>query len=468
VRYYPVFIDLQDQPCVVIGENELADAKVQDLLEAGASVRVIPAAAYRDGDLTGARLVVDASGDPELNRRTWKEAEAAGILINVVDVPDRCRFIAPAIVRRAPLLVAISTSGESPFLASMLRARIERILGPEWGPFTALVGKIRRRLRAAGVPLDRQLRTYRRLLASEVLADLRSGREEEARREVEVIASEAEVEREGRVALVGAGPGDPGLLTLSAQELLWRADVVMHDALVSAETLAQAGPTAEIVDVGKRAGRANPTQQWITEEMIRYARRGLNVVRLKGGDPFVFGRGGEELADLIGAGIEVVVVPGVSSAIAGPAAAGIPLTHRHLAASIGIVAGRSAGDGEGFESIVRLAGAVDTLVVLMPLANLAMLAEGLSKVLPPDRPAAVIAGATTRDQQVVRAPLAEIAEAAVAGQVIAPALLVVGAVVDALPRRRLAELLHSVAARTANPGVIRPQAGRGPLRSTRT
>ena len=445
MRYYPVFVDLQDQLCVVIGENQLAEAKGRDLRGAGASVRVIPAADYRDGDLAGARLVVDASGDPELNRRSWLEAEAAGILVNVVDVPDKCRFIAPAIVRRAPLLVAISTSGESPFLASMLRARIERILGPEWGPFTALVGKIRRGLRAAGVPLDRQLQTYKRLLASEVLADLRAGREEDARREAEIIASEARIERQGRVALVGAGPGDPGLLTLAAHELLWRADVVLHDALVSPETLAQAGPAAEIVDVGKRAGRANPAQEWITAEMIAYARKGLDVVRLKGGDPFVFGRGGEELADLIGAGIEVIVVPGVSSAIAGPAAAGIPLTHRDLAASIGIVAGRSARDGEGFESIVRLAGAVDTLVVLMPLAILAPLTEALSAVLPRDRPAAVIAGATTRQQQVVRAPLAQIAEAAAAGQVVAPALLVIGAVVDALPRRRLREFLRTVA-----------------------
>jgi uroporphyrin-III C-methyltransferase/precorrin-2 dehydrogenase/sirohydrochlorin ferrochelatase len=463
VSYYPLFLDLRGEPCVVLGGGTLAAAKVRDLLLADARVTVIApeleaeaeaAAAdprvrverrpYRPGDLAGARLVVDASGDLEVNRATWEEAEAAGILVNVVDVPDRCRFIAPAVVRRDPLLVAISTGGESPFLASTLRARLERVLGPEWGPFTALVGSLRRKLRAAAVPLDQQLKAYRRLLASGALGQLRRGDWEEAGREAEVIAAEAGQHRPGRVALVGAGPGDPFLLTIAAQELLWQADVVMHDALVEPETIAQAGPGARVVDVGKRAGRANPDQRRITEEMIAHARAGLDVVRLKGGDPFIFGRGGEELGDLVAAGIEVVVVPGVTSAIAGPAVAGIPLTLRDVASSVGIVAGHSAHPGAGQESIQRLAAAVDTLVVLMPLGGLAELAGSLRKVLPADRPAAVIASATTARQQTVRAPLDRIARTAAAEGVEAPALLVVGEVVDALPRRRLEELLAAV------------------------
>jgi uroporphyrin-III C-methyltransferase/precorrin-2 dehydrogenase/sirohydrochlorin ferrochelatase len=400
--------------------------------------------AYRAGDLAGCRLVIDASGDLEVNRASWQEAEAAGILINVVDVPDRCRFIAPAVVRREPLLVAISTAGESPFIASTLRARLERVLGPEWGPFTSLVGDLRRRLRKAGVPLDRQLKAYRRLLASEALGMLRRGEVEEAGREADVVADEVGIDRPGRVALVGAGPGDPRLLTVVAQEMLWQADVVLHDALVAPETIAQAGPGARLVDVGKRAGRANPEQRWITEELITHARAGLNVVRLKGGDPFVFGRGGEELADLIGAGIEVIVVPGVSSAIAAPAAAGIPLTLRDVASSVGIVSGHSAHPGAGLESIQRLAAAVDTLVVLMPLGRLGELAGSLAQVLPADRPAAIIASATTVRQRTVRAPLGGIARAAAEEGVEGPALLVVGEVVDALPRRRLEELLSAV------------------------
>ncbi|HEY8811983.1 MAG TPA: bifunctional precorrin-2 dehydrogenase/sirohydrochlorin ferrochelatase, partial [Candidatus Dormibacteraeota bacterium] len=194
MSYYPLFLDLRGQPCVVLGGGTLAAAKVRDLLLAEARITLISAELepdtevaaahpqvqierrpYRQGDLAGARLVVDASGDPEVNRASWEEAEAAGILVNVVDVPDKCRFIAPAVVRREPLLVAISTAGESPFIASTVRARLERVLGPEWGPFTALVGELRRRLRAAGVPLDRQLQAYRRLLDSEALGQLRRG-----------------------------------------------------------------------------------------------------------------------------------------------------------------------------------------------------------------------------------------------------------------------------------------------------
>jgi uroporphyrin-III C-methyltransferase/precorrin-2 dehydrogenase/sirohydrochlorin ferrochelatase len=432
----------------VVGEGAAADAKVRDLVEAGAEVRVILPGDYREGDLAGARLVIDTSGDPALNQRTWREAEAAGTLINVMDVTDKCRFIAPAIVRRDPLLVAISTSGESPFLASALRARLERLLGPEWGPFTALVGSVRRRLRKDGLPLDRQLRAYQRLLASDILGLLRRGDADEARREAELVESEADLDRPGRVALVGAGPGDPSLLTLAAQELLAQADVVMHDALVSPDVLAHAGPQAKLVDVGKRAGRAdNAEQERITTQMVEHARAGLDVVRLKGGDPFVFGRGGEEVADLVSAGIEVIVVPGVSSAIAAPAAAGIPLTLREVATSVGIIAGHAAGSRTDLRSITRLATAVDTLVVMMPLANLAGITRSMLSVLPADRPAAVISAATTPEQRVVRGRLDRIAASTEAEHLEGPALLVVGEVVEALPQRRLAGLLAEIVSR---------------------
>src|SRR5438128_5446933 len=182
MRYYPVFLDLVDQPCVVLGAGKFAREKAASLREAGALVRVIPSRQYKRGDLAGARLVVDASEDTDINRRSWQEAEEAGILINVVDRPAQCRFIAPAIVRRDPLLIAISTSGESPYLASALRARIERWLGREWGPFTALVGSVRRQLRERGVPIAEQTRIYRRLLTSEVRDLIRAGETAAAQR----------------------------------------------------------------------------------------------------------------------------------------------------------------------------------------------------------------------------------------------------------------------------------------------
>ncbi|HEV2414851.1 MAG TPA: uroporphyrinogen-III C-methyltransferase, partial [Candidatus Dormibacteraeota bacterium] len=333
-RYYPVFLDLVDQPCIVIGDGALAREKAAGLREAGASVRIVATAEYRSGQLAGARLVVDASGDVKVNRLAWDECERDGILINVVDRPGQCRFIAPAIVRRDPVVIAISTSGESPFLASALRARLERWLGGEWGPFTALVGRIRRDLRARGVSLAEQTIAYRRILSSEVRKLVRAGKAAEAERLAMRLASSEFTS--GRVALVGAGPGDAELITVKGRELLADADFVLHDALVSAETLAWCGPQTRLEAVGKRGGEDSVSQEEITARMVELARAGHFVVRLKGGDPFLFGRGGEELRDLTGAGIDVIVVPGVTSALAAGASIGIPATLRGVASSVTI------------------------------------------------------------------------------------------------------------------------------------
>jgi uroporphyrin-III C-methyltransferase / precorrin-2 dehydrogenase / sirohydrochlorin ferrochelatase len=427
VRYYPVFLDLAGQPCVVLGDGKLAVEKAAGLREAGANVRVIPSREYRPGALAGARLVVDASEDEEINRLSWQEAEAAGILINVVDRPEQCRFIAPAIVRRDPLLVAISTSGESPFLASMLRARIERWLGREWGPFVALVGDVRRRLRGQGLPVPEQTLVYRRLLSSDVRSLLRGGRSIEANRLAARIAA-ARGDGDGRVALVGAGPGDPDLLTVKARELIGAADYVLHDALIAPETLALCGPSTRLENVGKRGGHASTRQANINARLVELARAGHFVVRLKGGDPFVFGRGGEELDELRQAGIDVVIVPGVSSALAAPAAAGIPVTRRGVASSVAISTAQGAGS---LNRLADLARAADTLVVLMALGELAQVAEVLGRAIGGSRPAAVIGNATLPGQRSVTGTLDRIARMAVEAAIEAPATLVVGDVVAA-------------------------------------
>ena len=429
MRYYPVFLDLVDQPCVVLGEGKFANEKAAALREVGAAVRVIPSREYRPGDLAGARLVVDASEDPDINRLSWAEAEAAGILINVVDRPAQCRFIAPAIVRRDPLLIAISTSGESPYLASALRARIERWLGREWGPFVALVGNVRRQLRARGMPIPEQTRVYRRIINSDVRNLLRRGRADDAAH-LAVAIGQAGPTGPGRVALVGAGPGDLDLLTFKARELLADADYVLHDALIAPETLALCGPDARLEDVGKRAGHDNPSQQAITSRLIELARAGHAVVRLKGGDPFVFGRGGEELADLVSEGIEVVVVPGITAALAAPAAAGIPVTLRGVASSLAITTAQ--GDGS-LDRLGELALAADTLVVLMPRSNLAEVAATLARAVGGSRAAAVISNATLPNQQSVTGPLERIARIADQAAIGTPATLVVGDVVAAAP-----------------------------------
>jgi uroporphyrin-III C-methyltransferase len=240
--------------------------------------------------------------------------------------------------------------------------------------------------------------------------------------------AEASGGRPGRVALVGAGPGDLGLLTLAAQELLFEADVVVHDALVSAEVLAMCGPNARLVDAGKRGGRPSARQADINATLIDAAREGLEVVRLKGGDPFVFGRGGEEMAALLEVGLEVVVVPGVSSVNAAPAAAGIPLTSRGVASSFAVTSLKAGEAGQAGSRLEALAAAADTLVVMMPLADIDELGSRLARVLGP-RPAALVAAAGMPGQQVLRGTVEDIAGAARRARVEGPATLVVGEVV---------------------------------------
>jgi uroporphyrin-III C-methyltransferase/precorrin-2 dehydrogenase/sirohydrochlorin ferrochelatase len=429
--HYAVFLDLRGRGCVVFGDSELANEKADGLRAVGAQV-THHRRGFEPGDLLGAYLAVDASGDAVSGAAARREADRERVLLNVVDVAPQCDWIAPAVVRRGPLQIAISTSGESPFLAATMRRRLERDIPPEWGPFTALMGRLRRRLRRHGVAMDAQQLAYRRLLRSDALRllndspvsaeALATGIESEARRP-------HRIPRVGRVTLVGAGPGDPGLLTVAGREALMNADVILHDALVDAEVLGLCDPSARMFDVGKRGGRTSTSQQEITALLVAEARAGNDVVRLKGGDPFVFGRGGEEVAALAEAGVPVRVIPGVSSVLAAPAAAGIPLTFRGVAASVAVVAGHRV-DG-GHDAVERLAAEADTLVVLMP-GELESLAARLSSVVGADRPAALISSATTAAQTVVRAPIGQLAAAGRAHGLVAPLTLVVGDVVDVL------------------------------------
>ena len=430
--YYPVVLDLHERRCVVLGNTALAEEKSSGLRAAGATV-VHLRRSFQPGDLTGAYLAIDASDDPEAQLGARAEADRERVLLNVADVTHQCDWIAPALVRRGPLQIAISTSGESPFLARALRERIEMLLGEEWGPFTQLMGRMRRRLRRAGVPGDSQLRAYRRLLRSRATSMLRDGRDADAAALALTIEQGARGADSrvpmGEVVLAGAGPGDPDLLTLGARAVLADADVVFHDALVGPGVLRLCGPRTRLVDAGKRSGRRSTTQEDINTAMIAAARSGDLVVRLKGGDPFLFGRGGEEVEALRRAGVPVRVIPGVSAALAAPAAAEIPVTHRGVAASVAFVTGhRVGGDLSALEA---LAQSVDTLVILMP-AELEAIAGRLSSVLGPDRPSAIISQATTADQLVVRAPIGSIAAAAQAARVGPPSTLVVGDVVNVL------------------------------------
>ncbi|MGC2192118.1 MAG: uroporphyrinogen-III C-methyltransferase [Candidatus Dormiibacterota bacterium] len=446
--YYPVFLDLRERPCVVFGGGPLAYQKIRGLLDSGASVKVITAEpsaevqglanasrvelvlrASRPGDLAGALLAIDASEDDKTHRELWDEANRTGTLINVVDRPTQCHFIAPAVVRRDPLIIAISTSGQSPHLASALRSRLERQFGTEWGPFTALVGGIRRRLRAEGLTLEQQTRIYQRLLRSSVRDELRSGHSDAARQVADEIARQTV--GTGRVSLVGAGPGGERLLTAAARDLLESAEYVLWDALVPPEVLRVCGPQVQLEAVGRRGGRPGQDQSVTTARIIDLARRGHDVVRLKGGDPFVFGRGGEEVAALAAAGVAVTVVPGVSAATGVATAAGIPLTMRGIASSFTVLTG-SQQDGQVPDRLEILAAAADTLVVLMPLGNLEQIAIRVGRAIGEDRPAALVGSGTLQEQVVVRAPIGQIWAAVMKTPVEPPATLIVGSVVQAL------------------------------------
>jgi uroporphyrin-III C-methyltransferase / precorrin-2 dehydrogenase / sirohydrochlorin ferrochelatase len=430
--YYPVVLDLHERRCVVFGDTALAEEKSVGLRATGATV-VHLRRPFQPGDLVGAYLAIDASDDPDGQRGARAEADRERVLLNVADVTHQCDWIAPAVVKRGPLQIAISTSGESPFLARALRERIEVMLGEEWGPFTTLMGRMRRRLRRAGVPAGSQQHAYRRLLRSRATAMLRDGSGDAAAALALSIEQSAQTVGPGavmgEVVLAGAGPGDPDLLTMGARAVLADADAIFHDALVGPEVLRLCGPRARLVDAGKRSESPSTTQAGINEAMITAARAGDLVVRLKGGDPFLFGRGGEEVAAMQRAGIPVRVIPGVSAALAAPAAAGIPVTHREVAASVAFVTGHRAGGAPA--ALEDVARSVDTLVVLMP-AELDAIAQRLAVALGPDRPAAIISQATTPDQRVVRAPVGRIAAAARAAGIQPPSTLVVGDVVNVL------------------------------------
>jgi uroporphyrin-III C-methyltransferase / precorrin-2 dehydrogenase / sirohydrochlorin ferrochelatase len=442
--YFPVFLDLRGQRCVLVGGGDQAAAKLGPLLAAGAEVTVIaeqagPAIAvaaragrvswltrgFRSGDLDGVRLVIDASHDEATNRLVRRDADREHALLNVVDRTSLCDWIAPAVVNRGALKLAISTSGQSPFLAAAVHDRLEADFGREWAPFTALVGDLRHDLRNRGTPAADQQRIYRATLRSPVRQLLREGRVAEACTLMAGLAAEPEP---GRVTIAGAGPGSAELLTNAVREALWQADVVFHDALVEPEVLAVCGRHTRLVNVGKRAGEAPVPQEEINRRLVHGARQGLDVVRLKGGDPFVFGRGGEELAALRQAGIDVRILPGLSSATAAPTLAGIPLTLRGVASSVAICSAQLA---HGPARLARHARSADTLVVLMVFARATEVAAELAGILGEDRPAALVSCAGTARQQVVCSPLGELPAKIAGARAASPALLVVGEVVRA-------------------------------------
>ena len=351
---YPIALHLRGRDCLVVGGGPVAEGKVGGLLEAGARVTIVSPAvterlrewieqgrcrhlarAYRPRDVVGRAIALVATGDVRVTARVHRDARRAGVLVNAADDPERCDFFLPAVLRRGRLVVAVSTGGASPTLARVVRDELERLVPESYALLLEVVAAVRAdvRQRQDPVPADR----WRAAIDDRLRALVAEGQVEEATA-LALDAAGGMSARRGRVFLVGAGPGDPRLITVRGLELLRQADVVVHDRLVSPALLDEVRPRAIRIFAGKSPG-AGMSQEAINRLLIHHARLGRRVVRLKGGDPFVFGRGGEEALALADAGIPFEIVPGVSSAVGVPAYAGIPVTHRALSSSFAVVTG---------------------------------------------------------------------------------------------------------------------------------
>lgn len=446
----PLFLRLDGQPCLVVGGGAVAARKVEALARAGARITVVaprtgPAIGklaadgrlrieerrFVDEDVHGVLLAVAATGDREVNRRVYEACRARGVLVNTVDDPSLCTATFPAIVDRGPVTVAVSTGGSAPALARHLREKIERLLPAGTDRLARFLTARRADINRAAADGRARRRLWDRILDSPVPDLAESGREQAADEALGRLVEEP-AETAGIVSLVGAGPGDPDLLTIRALRTLQRADLVYYDNLVSAAVLDRCRRDAERVYVGKRAGFAGSRltrQAEINELLLAGAREGLRVVRLKGGDPFVFGRGGEEIETLRDRGVSFEVVPGITAALGCAAYAGIPLTHRDWAQSVRFVTGHVTG-GEVNLDWPELARPGQTLVVYMGLAGLTQLTERLIEHgMAPGTPAATISRGTLPDQAVVTADLSTLADEVGRARLPGPTTTIVGRVV---------------------------------------
>ncbi|MBK1726054.1 siroheme synthase CysG [Halorhodospira neutriphila] len=456
MHHFPIFLKLHGRPCLVIGATAAAAEKAGDLLRAGAQVTLAApalgaecaallerhpdtvhhhAAGYRPGLEQGMALVISASGDPETDRAAHAACSERGIPVNVVDNPQLCTYITPAVVDRSPLQVAITSGGAAPVLARQIRSQVETLLPPAYRRLAALAGRLRERVKAALPSPERRLRFWEQVFEGPAAESVLAGRERQG--EAEILQALQRERRQpgpqGEVFLVGAGPGNPELLTFRALRLMQRADVVLYDHLAAPALLELVRKDAERIPVGKRRGEHTLPQERINERLIELAAAGKRVLRLKGGDPFVFGRGGEEIEGLIEHGVPFQIVPGVTAAQGTAAYSGIPLTHRDYAQSCRFLTGHRRNGALALEQWAPF-HRDETLVVYMGVANLeGVCAELQAHELPAAHPAALVEQATTPAQQIVIGTLATLPQRVRERGLEGPALVVVGPTVALQP-----------------------------------
>ena len=444
--FLPIFIDVKGRLCLVVGGGEVAQRKAAVLLDAGAKIKAVApefskafanlpgiervTARFQPGHLDGAVLVIAATDDGAVNQDVSREARARNIPVNVVDNPDLCTFIMPSILDRSPLLVAFSSGGASPVLARMLRGKLETMIPQGYGRLTAFCARLRNTVkeRVTNPPMRRIF--WENVLEGAIAEKVLAGDEAEAEVMLLALLENQEAQPRGEVYLVGAGPGDPDLLTFRALRLMQKADVVVYDNLVSKPIVEMTRRDASRIFVGKQRDNHTLPQEEINALLVRLAQEGKRVLRLKGGDPFIFGRGGEEIETLAEHGIPFQVVPGITAASGVSTYAGIPLTHRDYAQSCTFVTGHLK-DGSTNLDWEGLARQKQTVVFYMGLHGLETIcAKLVEHGLPGSTPAAIVQQGTTQNQRVFTGTLATLPGIAQAEKPQPPTLIIVGGVVS--------------------------------------
>lgn len=443
--HLPIFCQLRGRACLLVGGGDVAERKARLLLEAGALVTVnaleftpqfqawaqqgmltLEQSPFSPSLLDVSWLAIAATDDDAVNQQVSDAAESRRIFCNVVDAPKQASFIMPSIIDRSPLMVAVSSGGTSPVLARLLREKLEAILPLHLGKIAGYAGTLRGRVKAKFATMGERRRFWEKFFTNDRLAQYLANEDQMAiDQETESLFNQS-LDHRGEVVLVGAGPGDAGLLTLKGLQQIQQADVVVYDRLVSDDIMNLVRRDADRVFVGKRAGFHCVPQEEINQILLREAQKGKRVVRLKGGDPFIFGRGGEELETLCNGGIPFSVVPGITAASGCSAYSGIPLTHRDYAQSVRLVTGHLKTGGE--LDWHNLAAEKQTLVFYMGLNQAAAIQENLIRHgMPADMPVALVENGTSVKQRVVNGELNQLGE--LATQVESPALIIVGRVV---------------------------------------
>ena len=444
--FLPLFHKLQGRVVLVVGGGEVALRKARLLSDAGGQLRVVAPEVrgeltalagegrvhlrgYESADLQGVALVVAATDDEPLNARISAEAQALGIPVNVVDAPALCSVIFPAIVDRSPLIVAVTSGGDAPVLARLIRAKIETWIPSTYGQLASLAKKFRERVKQLFPDVQQRRVFWEDVFQGQIAESVFAGKLGEGERLLEAKIAGAAPRALGEVYLVGAGPGDPDLLTFRALRLMQQADVVLYDRLVAPAIIELCRRDAERIYVGKRRAEHAVPQEEINQLLVDLAKQGKRVLRLKGGDPFIFGRGGEEIEQLAAEGIPFQVVPGITAASGCAAYAGIPLTHRDHAQSVRFVTGHLK-DGSTDLPWTDLVAPGQTLVLYMGLVGLPQICQALiDHGRAADTPAALVQQGTTQNQRVFTGTLANLPQLVAEHEVHAPTLVIVGEVV---------------------------------------